>query len=76
MKENEIEIAILKNAIHALTHASVPDHLLGVPGQHDIRVPFVSGNTFAYFNYNRGSKVIESIQYMKDEKGEMFTIKL
>ena len=73
---DEINMTILKNAIHALTHTAMPDHLLGAPGQHDIRVPFVSGNTFAYFNYNRRDKVIESIRYMKDERGEIFTIEL
>jgi len=73
---NETEQAILKNAIHALTHTAMPDHLLGILGQHDIRVPFHSGNTFAYFIYNRMEKRIESIQYMKDERGEIFTIKL
>lgn len=75
MKE-DINTVILKNAIRALTHTAIPDHLMGVPGQHNIRVPFVSGNTFAYFNYNRREKQIESIQYMKDERGEMVTIKL
>ena len=75
-KRAEINSAILKNAIHALTHTAIPDAVLGMRRTENIRVPFSSGNGFAYFVYNPLEKRIISIDYMKDEKGEMVTIKL